>query len=163
MKRAAALLAALLAGGAAAAAPIADVTPETYAAKVVAPHRGRAVVVNFWATWCEPCRKEMPALAAAARRMASRGVAVVLVSADFPDQRGKAEKFLKDVGVALPSFLERADDPQTFIDRVDPKWDGSLPHTIAYGRDGKVFGSLAGEQTQESFEKLMADAAGVSR
>jgi hypothetical protein len=104
----------------------------------------------------------MPALVASARRMAARGIDVVLVSADFPGDRGKAEDFLRSSAVAFPSFLEIARDPQTFIDRVDPKWDGSLPHTIAYRRDGTIFRSLGGAQTAESFERLMADAAGLS-
>lgn len=151
----------LLAAAAHAAAParvVAPVTPGGYRAAVVAPHRGRVLLVNFWATWCEPCREELPALVRAWR--ASRGAFdVVLVSADSLRLKdGVVAAVLDGLAVPFPCLIESADDPQDFIDAVDPRWQGELPHTIVYGPGGAVAASAGGLQTQAQFEKLVAAA-----
>ncbi len=152
----------LLAGAAAAPAPprraIAAVTPERYFSDVVAPHRGKPLVVNFWATWCEPCREELPSLARAWRE-GKGSFDVLLVSADslkFKDSVVPA--VLDGIGNPFRCFIESSEDPQRFIDAVDPKWEGELPHTIVYGRDGKPVASAAGRRTTEQFLKLVASA-----
>lgn len=147
---------------AAAAAPSArivrPVTPERYRAAVVEPHRGRVLLVNFWATWCEPCREELPALVSAWKR--SKGAFdVVLVSADSLRLKdGVVPAVLDGLSVPFPCVIESSDDPQKFIDAVDPKWEGELPHTIVYGATGTPAASAAGRQTQAGFEKLVAAA-----
>lgn len=133
------------------------VKPSEYEAKVLAPHRGRILVVNFWATWCEPCREEMPALIAAGRKMASRDVSVVLVSADFlSDRDSKVRGFLDHARAPFPCFIEDSADPQTFIDRVDPKWGGELPHTVLYGRDGRMRLTLSKPLTEPELLRVLA-------
>ena len=154
----------LLALAAAAKAPargprvIAPVSPSDSVSAVVRPHRGRVLVVNFWATWCEPCRAELPSLAAV--WMKSHGAFdVVLVSADSLRLKdGVVPAVLEGLASPFPCFIEASEDPQRFIDAVDPRWEGELPHTVLYGRDGKPVASAAGLQSEAQFEALVSRA-----
>ncbi|MBI5440780.1 MAG: TlpA family protein disulfide reductase, partial [Deltaproteobacteria bacterium] len=102
------------------------------------------------------CREEMPALVAAARKFPSRDLAVVLVSLDS-QKTGPAQvpRFLKERKVPFVSWLAKARDPQDFIDTVDPTWDGSLPYSLVYGRDGRIAARLSGLQTEASFAEAI--------
>jgi len=148
----------LLLPGTMIAAAVPAVRPEQYRARVVAPHRGRILAVNFWATWCEPCRQEMPGLVAAGRKLSRDGVDVVLVSADFSSAIPSVQSFLRKFRVPFRCFLEDSEDPQTFIDAVDPKWGGELPHTIVYSRDGVALLSLSSRQSRGGFERAFRTA-----
>lgn len=159
----AALLATLLLAAAlpAAAEPVKHLLPEDYATRIVAAKKGRVLLVNFWATWCEPCREEMPALVRAAKTFPSRDLAVVLVSLDS-QKTGPTQvpKFLSEQKVPFVSWLAKARDPQDFIDAVDPNWDGSLPYTMIYDRAGKVAARLSGLQTEASFTEAVRKVVG---
>lgn len=163
-KVAASLLAvfALAAARPAAAEPVKHLLPGDYASRIVAGRKGRVLLVNFWATWCEPCREEMPTLVAAAKNFPARELAVVLVSLDS-QKTGTTEvpKFLKEQKAPFVSWLARARNHEDFIDAVDPAWDGSLPYTLVYGRDGKIAARLPGLQTEASFTEAIRKAVGV--
>ncbi len=166
-KRSSALPAALLlaafvlAEAPASAEPVKHLLPEDYTSRIVAGRKGRVLLVNFWATWCEPCREEMPHLVAAGKKFPSSDLAVVLVSLDS-QKTGPVQvpKFLKEGKVPFVSWLAKTRDPQDFIDAVDPNWDGSLPYTLLYGRDGKVVARLSGLQTEASFTEAIRKAVG---
>ena len=158
------MIGAILLAAAAAASPavsrrlVTPVAPDAYASAVIAPHHGRVLVVNFWATWCEPCREELPSLVRAWKR--SKGAFdVVLVSADSLRLKDTVVPAVLD-GIAAPfrCFIEAADDPAHFIATVDRKWEGERPHTSVYGRDGKPAASVGGRQTEAQFLKLVASA-----
>jgi thiol-disulfide isomerase/thioredoxin len=167
-KAAAAFLAALslasllLEAAPAAAEPVKLLKPEDYQSRIVAGRKGRVLLVNFWATWCEPCREEMPHLVAAAKKFSSKDLAVVLVSLDS-QKTGPTQvpKFLKEKKVPFVSWLAKTRDPQDFIDTVDPTWDGSLPYTLVYGRDGRIAIRLPGLQTEVSFTEAIRKATGA--
>lgn len=144
------------------AEPVKLVKPEQYKARIVAPRKGRVLLVNFWATWCEPCREEMPDLVSAARGFPSRDLAVVLVSVDTKrTASADVPKFLSSLKVPFVSYLAKTHDPQVFIDAVDTAWDGSLPYTIVYGRDGKPAAKLAGKQSEAAFVAAIQKALGA--
>ena len=126
-------------------------------ADAVARNQGKVVVVNFWATWCVPCREEYSDLIRLEKTYRDRGVAVLGVSIDFAKDLPKVEKFLAENHPEFPNYMKRAGgDDQDFIDAVDPKWGGELPFTVIYGRDGKKAKVLSGKQTYASFEKAIA-------
>jgi thiol-disulfide isomerase/thioredoxin len=155
-----ALAAALLALAArpAAAEPVKLVRPEQYRARVVAPKKGRVLLVNFWATWCDPCREELPALAAAAKTFPVRDVAVVLVSIDSLKATPDVAKFLAREKVPFVCWQAKSRDPQAFIDAVDRNWSGAVPYTLVYDRSGALVAKLAGPQTREAFGKAVKKA-----
>jgi thiol-disulfide isomerase/thioredoxin len=156
------LAAVFLAAAPATAEPVKHLKPEDYESRIVAGRKGRVLLVNFWATWCEPCREEMPHLVAAAKKFPARDLAVVLVSLDS-QKTGPAQvpRFLKEKKVPFVSWLAKTRDPQDFIDTVDPTWDGSLPYTLVYGRDGKITTRLSGLQTETSFAEAIRKAVGA--
>src|SRR5947208_11009694 len=85
----------LVAAGGAAQSKLTPVDQATYP-KVIAAHHGKVVLANFWATWCVPCRKEMPQLVQLSRKLAARGFDLVMISADEAEQQGAAAKLLQD-------------------------------------------------------------------
>jgi peroxiredoxin len=96
----------------------------------VADLRGDVTVVNFWASWCKPCRKELVELDAMTRRLAPAGVRVVAVSIDS-DVR-KAERFIRGEGLSLPVYH---DGPDGLARRLDLPW---LPCTVVMDSAGRV-------------------------
>ena len=138
------------------------VTDQDYGRLVLAPQRGKVVLVNFWASYCLPCLEEMPALLKL-REQLKDDVEVVFVSTDAPDMLGKAGTVLSrwKIGVAR-SFYVGNDDPDPFLAVVDPAWGGAIPHTIVYGRDGTILRKLAGGQSAATFEESLRAAIAVS-
>ena len=158
MRRSARLRAALAAAALACAArtasaePVKLVKPEQYKARIVAPKKGRVLLVNFWATWCDPCREEMPALVAAAKKFPAKDLAVVLVSVDSLKATPAVEKYLAKEKVPVVCWQGKSHDPQTFVDAVDRDgWNGAVPYTLVYSRSGALVAKLAGPQSEQAF------------
>jgi peroxiredoxin len=95
-------------------------------------------LINAWATWCGPCVTEFPDLVATFRMYRGRGLEVVTVSADFPDARADALKFLKARHASTRNVILDSDDSYALIDALDPKWPGALPYTILVAPGGEV-------------------------
>ncbi|HXU80948.1 MAG TPA: TlpA disulfide reductase family protein [Polyangia bacterium] len=130
-------LVALLFGGIAEAAPkIVPARLETVLGAIRKPG-ARAVLVNVWATWCEPCREEMPDIVRAYRAHKARGLRLVLVSSDDEEKQAEAEKFLASQGVDVDSFLKVGDD-NDFINGLEPRWSGALPASFLYDGRGHL-------------------------
>jgi thiol-disulfide isomerase/thioredoxin len=123
----------------------------------LAREKGRVVLLNFWATWCEPCREEFPSLSRLQKAYGAKGLAVLGVSTDLGSELPQVEKFLADQRPSFPNYMKkRGGDDQDFIDAVDRSWGGELPFTVLYGRDGKKAKVLSGKQSYRDFEKEVA-------
>jgi len=121
--------------------------------KLIAAHRGKVVLASFWATWCVPCRKEMPELVKLSQRLAPRGFDLVMISADEAAQEGAAAKVLKDNGVPGPFYLLKTPDNDKFYPTVDTGWDsGALPALFLYDRTGKRSRAFIGETSVKDLE-----------
>jgi thiol-disulfide isomerase/thioredoxin len=154
---------ALLAAPRGLAEPVKLLRPDQYRSRIVAAKSGRVLLVNFWATWCLPCREEMPKLASAAKAFSSKDLAVVLVATDTPKTSPQVPRFLAETKVPFVCWQVRSADPQLFIDAVDKSWDGTLPYTLVYDRKGDVAVRLAGAQTEASFADAIRRALGAPR
>jgi thiol-disulfide isomerase/thioredoxin len=125
--------------------------------KVLAGHRGKVVLANFWATWCEPCRKEMPELVKLSRTLSARGFDLVLISADEPEQETAARKVLGGLGAASPLYILKTADNDKFYPTVDSKWaSGALPALFLYDRSGKKVRAFIGETSMKDLEAAIA-------
>jgi thiol-disulfide isomerase/thioredoxin len=119
---------------------------ETTYPRMVAGYKGKVLLVDFWATWCVPCRKELPDLVKLQAKLKARGLEIVTISADEPETVAAAPKFLKDTGAAvLPAYVKRAKDDDKFIGALDPKWQGALPALFLYDKTGKKAQAFFGE------------------
>jgi thiol-disulfide isomerase/thioredoxin len=93
-------------------------------------------LVNFWATWCVPCREEMPAIQAVEKKYATKKLKVLLVSLDFPGQlESKLIPYLKSNNIRSEVVLLNDHDQNRWIDLVDRSWSGDIPFTLIYGKD----------------------------
>ena len=121
--------------------------------------RGRVVVVNFWASWCVPCRQEMPALEQVSRGYAEAGKPVTVIGVDASDVRGEAAKFLTRVGVTYPTVY----DQQGLRGGVAASWSvTALPQTWFVARDGSRAGRIAGRLQVDDLRSRVDELLGGS-
>jgi thiol-disulfide isomerase/thioredoxin len=123
--------------------------------KLTSSHKGRVLLVDFWATWCQPCRAEMPQLLALEARYRERGLKLVTISCDEPEQESGALQFLKKHGAPLPAYIKRPRNDDTFINSIDPKWSGALPALFLYDRQGRRVKSFIGETDMASLHEAL--------
>ena len=119
--------------------------------------RGRVVVVNFWASWCLPCREEMPALEEVSQGYAEAGKPVTVIGVDASDVRSEAAKFLAEVGVTYPTVY----DQQGLRGGVAASWSVTgLPQTWFVARDGsragRIGGRLSVDDLRSKVDELLA-------
>jgi cytochrome c biogenesis protein CcmG, thiol:disulfide interchange protein DsbE len=112
--------------------------------------RGTPVVVNLWASWCEPCEREMPMLAQAARANPD----VQFLGVDSLDSREGAEEFIAEFGVPFPSLF----DPDGVI-RTDLDSFG-LPVTVFFDAEGNQVAKVDGELSQAALDEQLTAIAG---
>ena len=161
-----ALLLFVWAAGAVPAVPSSRLSGELDAAGLRAAierEKGHVVLVNFWATWCVPCREEFPDLSRLQQRNRAAGLRVVGISTDFASQTAAVEKFLAGKRPAFPNYRRKSGgDDQDFIEAVDPKWGGELPFSVLYDRSGKKVKTYSGKlpiaAAEREIRKLLAQA-----
>ncbi len=122
---------------------------------VLEKSRGRVIVLNFWATWCEPCREEFPDLLKLHGNYRQKGLSLILLSMDETDQGQAVKKFLREKGVNFESYIRSKSDFEAFVNSVDPNWIGGIPATFIFDRRGNRVTSLLGPQKYENLEGVV--------
>jgi thiol-disulfide isomerase/thioredoxin len=120
----------------------------------------RPLLVNFWATWCDPCRDEFPDLVQIDKDYRGKGLDFIAISLDdLPDIKKAVPDFLQQMHATMPAYLLNVSDPEPAITSVDPGWTGALPATFLYDADGKVvfkhFGRVQTPELRAAIEKLV--------
>lgn len=124
----------------------------------LAEYRGRVVVLNFWATWCLPCRAEMPMLERVVQQYAARGVAVVGASADAPETQEKIAPFVRELALTFPIWTGATTEHMEAFGLGT-----ALPATALLDAEGRIvfriLGPLDEHELLERIEWLLAAPA----
>jgi thiol-disulfide isomerase/thioredoxin len=97
-------------------------------------------VVNFWATWCKPCVKEMPYFEQLGEKYAKDRVKVIFVSLDFPDRlESQVVPFIEKNNIRSEVVLLDDDDANSWIPKVSDQWQGAIPATLMFSNVKRAF------------------------
>jgi thiol-disulfide isomerase/thioredoxin len=130
-----------------------SVTAEEFK-KIIAAQKGNVVLVDFWATWCGPCREKFPQTLALAKKYASQGLTVVSVSMDSPDPKDqeKVLHFLQQQNAQIINLANRMDDSEAAFGAFDID-GGALPHYKIFDRKGNPGRKFGGDPDHPFDEK----------
>ena len=122
--------------------------------------RQRPLLVNFWATYCDPCRDEFPDLVKIDKEYRPQSLEFVTVSLDdMTDIKTGVPKFLSEMKATMPAYLLNTLDPEPAINMVDQRWRGDLPATFLYNEKGEVvykhIGRINPAELREAIDKAV--------
>jgi thiol-disulfide isomerase/thioredoxin len=127
---------------------------------MLSEQRERPLLINFWATWCDPCRDEFPDLVKIDSEYRPHALDFVTISLDdFSDIKTDVPKFLGSMKATMPAYLLNVPDPEPAIDLVDAGWSGSLPATFLFNAKGEMvykhFGRVDPNELRAAIDKLV--------
>ncbi len=123
--------------------------------KLMETSSNQVQVINFWATWCKPCIKELPYFQSIHQKWGNQ-VDVTLISLDFADQvESKVIPFVQKKALQPPVLLLDELDYNSWIDRVDPQWTGAIPATLIIDPKTGRRQFIEGEVSQEQIELIV--------
>jgi thiol-disulfide isomerase/thioredoxin len=120
--------------------------------KLIEQYRGKPLLVTFWATWCEPCRDEYPMLNELAKEYAPKGLQVVGVNLDDDGDLILMRRFLARYKPVFPNYRKKKGGEDSFVQAVMAGWNGAIPASFFYARDGRQIGHLLGENNRATYE-----------
>ncbi|MCE6987750.1 redoxin domain-containing protein [Dyadobacter sp. CY323] len=120
-------------------------------------------LINVWATWCGPCVTEFPDFMTMHHMYRGRDFEFISISADSPDKKPKALKFLQGKFASNKNFIFNIEDKYKLIEAVDPKWQGALPYTLLVEPGGKIVYSAQGPINPAKMKKLIVENKYVGR
>ena len=129
-------------------------------AKGIDDYEGEVVLLNIWATWCEPCRVEMPSMQRLETRLGPKGLRIVAVSVDDPGMEAKINVFVREYAL---TFEILHDAPGRIRDQYQTT---GVPETFVIGRDGRIRRRIIGPDDWSSppniafIERLLAEPKG---
>ena len=144
-----------------AAIPVSSIDADGLAAVLKRQSPGaKPLLVNFWATWCDPCREEFPDLVKIDRQYRPQGLEFTAVSLDDPTEiKTAVPTFLREMGLTTQTYLLNVSDPEPAINKVDPEWSGALPATFLFDSQGhlvyKRLGRIKVPELTAAIEKLL--------
>lgn len=131
--------------------------------RVLLKHDGnRPLLVNYWATWCDPCREEFPDLVRVDHDYRARGLDTIAISLDdVAELKTEVPRFLRLMKARMPVYLLNVADPEPSIKMVDSTWAGALPATFLYNPAGEIvfkkFGRFDTVELRAAINKVMSD------
>lgn len=100
--------------------------------------RGKPLLINFWATWCDPCREEFPELVRLDAAYKGKIDFITISLDDLAEIRTSVPKFLGEMKAAMPAYLLRTPDESAAVALVSKDWPGNLPMTILFASSGET-------------------------
>ncbi|WP_026630252.1 redoxin domain-containing protein [Dyadobacter alkalitolerans] len=120
-------------------------------------------LINVWATWCGPCVTEFPDFMTMHHMYRGRDFEFVSISADNPDKKEKALKFLQGKFASNKNYIFNMEDKYKMIEAIDPKWQGALPYTILVEPGGKIVYAQQGPIDPHKMKKIVVENKYVGR
>lgn len=122
---------------------------------------GKPLLINFWATWCDPCREEFPDLVQISEEFRGK-VDFLTVSLDeLSEIDGDVPRFLSEMRSKIPAYLLHTPDESAAISMVSKDWKGNLPMTVLFNSSGTISyqrnGKVRLETLRENINKLLAE------
>jgi thiol-disulfide isomerase/thioredoxin len=124
-------------------------------------YEGKVLVLDFYATWCEPCRDSIPKLIALQKTYGPRGLQIVGLNVGGPDDRVLVTDFARELGITYPlGFPNKA-----LTDFFLPGGDIAIPQTLIFGRDGKLVNKFEGydESVGSDLERVINDELAIQQ
>jgi thiol-disulfide isomerase/thioredoxin len=118
------------------------------------PSQSKTVVINFWATWCQPCVEEIPLFIKLQKEHAE--ISVVGISMDELNQQSKVQSFVEQHGMNYKVALRDGDDFEKMVNSIDPQWIGALPATFVFKNGKRVYsktGAITAEELQHAISQ----------
>lgn len=129
--------------------------------KLLVPN-GKPLLVNFWATWCDPCREEFPELVLLDREYKGKIDFLTVSLDDVEDIATTVPNFLSSMKAEMPAYLLKTNDESAVIASISKDWGGGMPFTALYSSDGKLVyfreGKLVFETMRAELKKLLTNA-----
>jgi thiol-disulfide isomerase/thioredoxin len=117
---------------------------------------GKGLFLNFWASWCDPCKEEMPHITELFDEYETERVEFLGVSLDsFTGTEQEVPKSMKTLGINFPVVILKMQDQNKDIPRIDPEWKGQIPHTIVYNNKGEIVQTFSGPKKKITFESAI--------
>jgi thiol-disulfide isomerase/thioredoxin len=135
-------------------APVKVVNMDTLLQETTAGKNDTLYVVNFWATWCAPCVKELPAFQTMYTKFAPQKVKMIFVSLNSIKDNATVEKFAKQHDLKPEVLLLDAGNPNVWINKVDTTWSGTIPATAMYRMGKKVY-FHEGDFTEDQLKNII--------
>jgi thiol-disulfide isomerase/thioredoxin len=132
-------------------------TYEEFEADILNIDDDKIYVINFWATWCGPCVKELPYFEGLAEEYGGKEVVTLLVSIDWATNLDrKLKPFIEKKGLKKKVILFDDPKPNNWIDKIDSSWSGAIPITLVMSKDNKDFYEKEYHSTDEIVEDIQA-------
>lgn len=118
--------------------------------------KGKALLINFWATWCVPCVEEFPDLVKLDRDFKTKNVDIVAVSIDDKGElESKVIPFLRAQKASMRVFVNNFKKDEALINTLNQQWSGAVPATFIYDSKGNQRAFLLGKQHYENFKSAL--------
>lgn len=125
---------------------------------IIRQDSGNVVMINAWASWCKPCKEEMPYLLRMKKELHDKKFKLILVSGDDLDELESAVRpALKKLGVDFTTYIMNDSTQEAFMEAMNPVWDGAfaLPTSYLYDAKGKFVTMLVGGKTYKQFVETL--------
>jgi thiol-disulfide isomerase/thioredoxin len=122
----------------------------------------RPLLVNFWATWCDPCREEFPDLVKINKEYKPKGLDFITISLDdLAEIKRDVPQFLREMKATMPAYLLYVDDQAEAIGTISSEWGGGLPVTFLFDANGQVVynhtGRIKPDELKEAISKVLSN------
>lgn len=127
---------------------------------IIEANKGKVILFNFWAYWCQPCKEEFPDLMKLKKDYEGKDFKLVFVTLDFDDALAtKTRPFLAEQQVDFTTYYNAFKKDEDLINYMTPEgWDGGIPATFIYDKNGTQTGKFIGKKTYEDFKTAVEDA-----